>query len=669
MDSENNTTELLQNDEALSPADAPALTLSSVSFADGDDGKCVRFVLERNTAIPLTSFTVKYRFAGTLGGAVRESRFFSLCYDREGINTKDTIPIRMKVPDGYNAVECTAYVSDVVYADGQTDENGFDPASAVACRLENIDYTTGKKKLPAGVKALIITLCSLVVIGGAVFGGITLSKYLSVKSIVSSLVDDGRYAEAYRIAGECGGLTLERTVGGNIITKCLSERDFKTAYIYSSLIGREDTVFKRVEYEFSTSGESALTSDTFAVLKKIKNDEEFDRTVEEYINGMCDAGNYPAAMTACAELRSETEYRRVRRELVVNGVCYYAATSKLSGMAKYDRALEYLYYYSADADSTVAEEIVRRSLDGGDCAGAVVLSSYFGGMYENFPISPASIKITPHNKSISLSLDYAYPLLTDEQKRAYHADTFALSEEAFIIRGGTIAGYDIKNAVSVSTYENRTAVLTSDGKVTHLSGGGHNTTSAVPDGVNGVKVAVGLSHTVILNADGTVTAVGDNSRGQCGTQDWTDIVDIAAGRYFTLGLASDGTLRACGSSKCGVITLRGFSNVTAVAACDQTAVLLFSDGTVEIRGESSMGLRDANRFSGVAEIKAGGNAIIVKYDDGTFGIADGSIGKRSGSVDSWDASEVTAFAAGSQCIGYVDKSGRINIMGDGAPNT
>ena len=51
------------------------------------------------------------------------------------------------------------------------------------------------------------------------------------------------------------------------------------------------------------------------------------------------------------------------------------------------------------------------------------------------------------------------------------------------------------------------------------------------------------------------------------------------------------------------------------------------------------------------------------------GLADGSVGKRSGSVDSWTDDNVTQFAAGSQCIAYVDKNGRINILGDGAPNS
>ena len=670
MDSENNTVASLPEEQAENCVQenekTEAVSLQSVSLADG--GENVRFIVRRDLDEKLTSFTVTYRFAGTVGGAVKNSRFFSLVYDREGLNTKENISIRMRVPDGYNAVGCTAYISKIEYADGREETALFDRADAVEFMLDGIDFSTGKKTLPKAVKsALIIGLCVLLT-GGAVFGGIYLSQYFNVKSVVNELVEDGRYGEAYKIAGECSGPALSRTVAGNIISKCLSERDFKTAYVYASMTGRVDQVFKRVEYEFSTSGEDALSSDAFAVLRKLENDTEFDETVKDYIDKMCEDGNYPAALAAASVLRSETEYIRLRRELIVRGVCYYAETSRLKGIGKYDRALEFLSYYTDGGDANIAREIVNRSEENGDCAGAVVLAYCFGEMYDGFDVDPASIKITPHNPGIANSLDYAYPLLTDAQKRAYHADTFALSEEAYIIRDGKIAGTDVKNAVSVATYENRTAVLCADGSVKHISNNKHNTTSTVPSGVNGVQIAVGLAHTVILNADGTVTAVGDNSHGQCGTEGWQDIVEIAAGRYFTVGLRSDGTLVACGSDKCGVLLLTGFNNVVAVEACDQTVVLLFSDGSVMLRGEQSYGLGKANAFTNVEQIKAGGSAVIAKLKDGSFILADGTPRESYGTLDKFPSENVTEYAVGSQCIGYVDKLGHINLTGDGAPN-
>ena len=219
----------------------------------------------------------------------------------------------------------------------------------------------------------------------------------------------------------------------------------------------------------------------------------------------------------------------------------------------------------------------------------------------------------------------------------------------------------------MATYENRTAVLRKNGSVTHIKNGGHNTTSDVPSSVNGVQIAVGLNHTVVLKTDGTVTAVGDNSLGQCSVTTWTNIAGIAAGRNFTLGLKTDGTVVACGSNKCGQTNVSRYRNVIAIAACDQTAVLLFSDGTVRLCGEMSMGLYNANYFTDVEQIKAGGSTVIAKKTDGTFAMADGCVSGSSGSVEEWRADGITNFAVGSQCIAYTDLSGKLNILGDGAP--
>ena len=670
MDSESNTVSTVPEGEA---SRTQAAYVSAVSFVTDGGEDSVRFIVGRDLNESLGSFSVSYKFTGQKkDGRLSESRYFTLCYDREGINTKETVSIRMKTPDGYNAVGCSAFVSRIVYSDGReesfSEEDGISPASCVADRIKP-DPEERKKVSEKVRRTVIISLSALIVIGLAV-GGIFLGRYLNVTRVINELLEAGRYGEAYMIAGECGGNSLRRTVCGNIITKALGEKDYKTAYIYSSFSGREDTVFKRVEYELRNSGASALEGDVFTVLKKNTNDEEFDRTLKGFITVMCDEGNFPAAVTAASEIRDPSERDRMLENLVVDGVCWYSANSPLHGMAKYDKALEFFHFYETgdhDRDRDAARDIVDRCFESGDCAGAIVLSYYFGDCYDDFGIDPTKIEITPHNKSISLSLDYAYPLLTDEQKRAYHADALALSEEAYIIRNGTIAGSDVKNAVSVSAYENRAAVLLSDGKVVHLSNNKHNTVSSVPDEVNGVQIAVGEAHTVILNADGTVTAVGDNSRGQCNTGEWRDIVEIAAGRNFTLGLRSDGTLVACGSDKCGQCIVGAFANVISVEACDQTSVLLFRDGTVALRGECSMGLYKASKFTNVEQVKAGGSTVIVRYSDGTFGMADGSVNNSCGDITAWNSEDITEFAAGSQCIAYFDKNGRVNITGDGAP--
>ena len=61
----------------------------------------------------------------------------------------------------------------------------------------------------------------------------------------------------------------------------------------------------------------------------------------------------------------------------------------------------------------------------------------------------------------------------------------------------------------------------------------------------------GNSHTVGLQSDGTVVAVGWNKHGQCNVGDWCDIVAVAAGCAHTLGIKSDGTVVAVGDNEYG----------------------------------------------------------------------------------------------------------------------
>jgi len=61
-----------------------------------------------------------------------------------------------------------------------------------------------------------------------------------------------------------------------------------------------------------------------------------------------------------------------------------------------------------------------------------------------------------------------------------------------------------------------------------------------------VAIAAGSHHTIGLQSDGTVVAVGWNEYGQCDVSNWRDIVSVTAGCTHTLGVKSDGTVVAVG---------------------------------------------------------------------------------------------------------------------------
>ena len=73
------------------------------------------------------------------------------------------------------------------------------------------------------------------------------------------------------------------------------------------------------------------------------------------------------------------------------------------------------------------------------------------------------------------------------------------------------------------------------------------------------RVAAGRWHTVGLEADGTVVAVGYNYFGQCDVGNWTDIVQVAAGRFHTVGLKADGTVIAVGNNDYGQCDVGGWT--------------------------------------------------------------------------------------------------------------
>lgn len=66
-----------------------------------------------------------------------------------------------------------------------------------------------------------------------------------------------------------------------------------------------------------------------------------------------------------------------------------------------------------------------------------------------------------------------------------------------------------------------TIAITNDGAIltTGLNDLGQNNIS----NMSFVDIAAGWSHTAVLHADGTVTAIGDNAKGQCNTESWSRI--------------------------------------------------------------------------------------------------------------------------------------------------
>jgi alpha-tubulin suppressor-like RCC1 family protein len=153
---------------------------------------------------------------------------------------------------------------------------------------------------------------------------------------------------------------------------------------------------------------------------------------------------------------------------------------------------------------------------------------------------------------------------------------------------GIEAGYRLVNwTCDVGTIAN-----VNDAKTT-ITMNGHCSIIANFEKVN-FMVAAGYYHTVGIESDGTVVAMGyrdqyDPYYGQCDVDGWTDITQVAAGYAHTVGLKSDGTVVAVGNNNYGQCDVGDWTDIVQVAAGGYHTVALKSDGSVVAVGDNRKG--------------------------------------------------------------------------------
>ena len=126
------------------------------------------------------------------------------------------------------------------------------------------------------------------------------------------------------------------------------------------------------------------------------------------------------------------------------------------------------------------------------------------------------------------------------------------------------------------------------------------------------SIAAGNYHTVVLNSDGTVSACGDNSSGQCDVSGWKNIIQVHAGAKHTVGLRADGTVVAAGDNTYGQCNVDGWAGVTELAVNDYNTLALLKDGTIFNAGFNSYD--SIERIDGVSHIFAGGYSAAAVTD-------------------------------------------------------
>lgn len=140
--------------------------------------------------------------------------------------------------------------------------------------------------------------------------------------------------------------------------------------------------------------------------------------------------------------------------------------------------------------------------------------------------------------------------------------------------------------------------------------------------------------TVGLKKDGTVIAIGDNYRGICNVDDWTDIVAVSTGDLHTVGLKKDGTVVATGYNKSGQCNVGDWTDIVAVSAGDSHTVGLKKDGTIVATGYNEYGQCNVGEWTDIVAVSAGSYHTVGLKKDGTV-VATGYNGSGQCDVADW----------------------------------
>lgn len=166
-------------------------------------------------------------------------------------------------------------------------------------------------------------------------------------------------------------------------------------------------------------------------------------------------------------------------------------------------------------------------------------------------------------------------------------------------------------------------------------------------------VHMGQDHIAALRADGTVLALGNNSKGQCDTNHWTDVIAIDCGDNFTVGLRQDGTVMATGDNTNGQCDVGGWQEIVAVVCGSNWLIGLKKNGTVIATGENSNGQCNVETWQDVSQVSCG-------YRE-TFGIQNSgrvfSTKTESGIIDEWE--RITALSSNGNAA--VQENGTVAI--------
>lgn len=252
------------------------------------------------------------------------------------------------------------------------------------------------------------------------------------------------------------------------------------------------------------------------------------------------------------------------------------------------------------------------------------------------------------------------------------------------VGGGAVLGHDgivyglagpaptpipgMTNGVAIALGDYHGLVLKNDGTLLGWGGIGYAEGDPPAGLSNVVAVAAGALHSLALKKGGTVVAWGDNGSGQCNVPvGLKNVIALAGGSYFSLALRSDGTVIGWGDNQNGQLNVPpGLGGVVAISAGAGHSAALTSSGDVIVWGSNKYGQRTVPPgVSDVVWVSCGAlHTMALRRDGVLFSWGqywDGNASHTPAYIP-YGVSNVTAIANNIQYSPFV-----LALLGDGSP--
>lgn len=144
--------------------------------------------------------------------------------------------------------------------------------------------------------------------------------------------------------------------------------------------------------------------------------------------------------------------------------------------------------------------------------------------------------------------------------------------------------------------------------------------------------------TLFCLPDGTVTARGSNSDGQCDVENWQNVAAVSAGVNCSMGLKTDGTVLFAGSELSGFGAVRQWKDITAISNGYFYVVGLKKDKTVEIAGNREQlpeVLQEVESWTNIRAVTSYYGVVIGLQEDGKLLLAGKAEGMQYPEIKDW----------------------------------